>query len=255
MHYQTFTPCDELKDYISHFWVGTWDSAKLPPHETYYIVANSLTDICFAFNSDTADAELLFSLVRGQTNKPLQVPVKGFYHLIGVAVYPYALPSLINLATSDLSRELIGLDDLFSKDAAQLNQQMAAGQNVMARIEILSDFLKSLVNRNSIKDRLMLHAVKQVIYQNGHKSVVQLADDFCLSQKQFYRRFKEFSGFNPKLFSRIVRFEAVTKSYPFLSNLTEVAYLHGYYDQAHLIHEFQEFTGFNPTEFWKLAED
>ncbi|RUA18225.1 MAG: AraC family transcriptional regulator, partial [Flavobacteriia bacterium] len=51
MDYQRILPCRELKDYISYFWVGTWD-VNLPANEMYYVVANSLVEITFAFEGN-----------------------------------------------------------------------------------------------------------------------------------------------------------------------------------------------------------
>lgn len=67
-------------------------------------------------------------------------------------------------------------------------------------------------------------------------------------------RFKVFTGFNPKLYSRIIRFESVIKNHSNARNLTDLSYLNNYYDQAHFIHDFKSFTGFSPKSFWKLSQ-
>lgn len=101
----------------------------------------------------------------------------------------------------------------------------------------------------------MIKAIYEVKRHNGSSKIIDLASDSFLSQKQFNRLFKEFSGFNPKIYARIIRLESVIKNYPYFHNLTELAHNSGYYDQAHFIREFKELTGFSPREFWKLSED
>ncbi len=69
--------------------------------------------------------------------------------------------------------------------------------------------------------------------------------------RQFERKFKQFSGFSPKLFSRIIRFQSAIKKYDDKKMpLTEIAYECGYYDQSHFIHDFKEFSGYSPMQYF-----
>jgi hypothetical protein len=63
MKYTIIPPCDKLKDLVSHFWTGTWDTTLQKPNATYYVIANSLTEIIFAFNGSNKYSDLLFSTV------------------------------------------------------------------------------------------------------------------------------------------------------------------------------------------------
>ncbi|MBC8045504.1 MAG: AraC family transcriptional regulator, partial [Fimbriimonadaceae bacterium] len=82
-------------------------------------------------------------------------------------------------------------------------------------------------------------------------NVEQLARQNFLSIRQFERNFKEFSGFRPKLFSRIIRFQSALSEYDNKGKpLTEIAYACGYYDQSHFIHDFKEFSGHYPKHYF-----
>lgn len=255
MEYREIAPCNELKDLISHYWVGTWDTNKQAPTELYYVTASSLTEITFAFSGPGKHDELLFSIVQGHTQIPLQSPVLEFYHLIGVSLYSYAIPSLFNLPSFELNQEFIPLTTFLGRDGSVLNEEMALAETTEQRIEILSCYFKSLMKNRKIVDTRMIRAIQEVKRYNGNPKIIDLAVNSFLSQKQFNRRFKEFSGFNPKVYARIIRLESAIKSYPNFRNLTELAHNIGYYDQAHFIREFKELTGFSPREFWKLSED
>ena len=65
----------------------------------------------------------------------------------------------------------------------------------------------------------------------------------------FQRVFLERVGVSPKLFSRIVRFEAALKSKTASPHVswTTVAQECGFHDQMHLIHDFRQFSGEIPT--------
>lgn len=254
MIHEVISPCEALKDLISHFWVGTWDTTSQKPHTTYYVVANSLTEITFAFNGNHPAADLLFSAVQGHTHRPNQFTVDGFYHLIGVSFYSHAIPRLFNIPASELNHAFISLDTFLGQEGVILNEKIALAQNTPQRIELLSACFMTMLKKPQLEDPLISRAIKAIRSSNGKTKIEDLANTFCLSQKQFNRRFKAFSGFNPKTYSRIIRFESVIQTYPHTANLTETAYAHDYYDQAHFIHEFKSFTGFAPGDFWKLGE-
>ena len=78
-----------------------------------------------------------------------------------------------------------------------------------------------------------------------------LADQACLSQRQFYRQFVEREGVSPKMYARIARFENAMKlknARPSLDWLS-VALELGYYDYQHLVRDFKEFTQRTPNGF------
>lgn len=255
MEYLIVPPCEELKDVVRHFWIGTWDIHSQKPNRTYYVIANSLTEITFAFSSNAKHSELLFSAIQGHTHLPKQFSVTGFYHLLGVAFHSYAIPSLFNIPALELNKEFISLDTFLGPEGRILTEKIALAANTQERIQILSNYFISVLSKQRLEDKLIVNAIKEIKESNGKLKINTLANNFCLSQKQFTRRFKEFSGFSPKMYSRIIRFESTIQSYSNLSNLTDITYANGYYDQAHFIHDFKAFTGYNPTQFWKIGEE
>ncbi|AEM71544.1 transcriptional regulator, AraC family [Allomuricauda ruestringensis DSM 13258] len=252
MDYQRILPCPELRNYISYFWVGTWD-VNLPPNDIYYVVANSLTEISFAFEGNQREDDLLFTVVQGQTHRPQQFKVDGFYHVIGVCLHSFAIPKLFNISATELYMGFLTLETFLGLEGRELTEKMALAATTGKRIAILTDFFKSLVRKRQREDQLIAQAVQIIKDEGGSTRINELAQEFCLSEKQFKRRFKASTGFNPKLFNRIVRFESVIKTNPDWTNLTEAAYNNGYFDQSHLNHDFKTFTGFSPTDFYKLS--
>src|SRR5580658_741205 len=89
---------------------------------------------------------------------------------------------------------------------------------------------------------------------SGNVRIPGLAREAGLSMRQFERCFAQQVGVHPKLFARIVRFEAALDSKARSSgkSWTDVAQEFGYYDQMHLVHDFEGFTGGTPTDMlWK----
>ncbi|MCF3107617.1 helix-turn-helix domain-containing protein [Niabella sp. CC-SYL272] len=254
MEYLFLPPPYDLNAYISHFWVGIWDVNARSSNTRHIIIANSLLEITFAFADHTRHAELLFATVQGQTDKPRQDAVPGFYKLLGVSIYAHAIPNLFGLPAAALHNEHLSLNTFLSSKADALSERIALANTTEERVGLLSDFFRARLKKTAFKDKLMLHAMHKMKLDSDVK-IAELAQRSCLSQKQFNRRFKDFTGFNPKLFARIIRLEAAIKSYVPNAPLTDLAHRSGYYDQAHFIHEFKTLTDFSPGDFWKLTGD
>lgn len=249
MSYTIFQPCQELKTFISHFWVADWDVQTQDTNSTYFVTANSLTEIAFGFT----DNKLLFSSVQGQTDKHKQVPAGGFYQLFGVSLYSYAVPFLFHLPALELNNLFVSPETLLGNEGNTLTEKIALATTTQERINILTDYFKSQLKKQRLGDSLIANAVQHIKQHNGNLNIATLSGNFCLSQKQFERRFKANTGFNPKLYARIVRFETALNNRENYINLTEVAHANGYYDQAHFISDFKAFTGYSPNKFFALS--
>jgi transcriptional regulator GlxA family with amidase domain len=78
-----------------------------------------------------------------------------------------------------------------------------------------------------------------------------LADQACLSTRQFYQNFVQRMGISPKLYRRIIRFDNTIRlrnAQPHKDWLSIAVEL-GYYDYQHLVRDYKEFTHLTPTEF------
>lgn len=253
INYQIIWPCEELKNFVSHFWVSQWNNSEPPPY-TYYYTANTHTEVAFAFRpSSNGRSQLVFSSVLGHTKSAGQIPMDGFTELFGVSLFSYAVPSLFNVAHSELADQMLGFDVLLSTHGEEIGQELAECATTAERVNVLTAFFKSQLAKRCYEDETIIAAVKEIKKHSGTTSISQLASQFCLSQKQFERRFKDYSGFNPKLFSRITRFEAALWNRRQYRSLAEVAHAYGYHDQSHFIHDFALFAGHSPTTFFSAA--
>jgi AraC-like DNA-binding protein len=254
MSSQIFQPCEELKEYVSHFWAGKWNSVS-NGNSTYFSTANIQTELAFAFQSSPGKrySELLFSSVLGHTEKHNQFPMNGDIELFGVSLYAHAVPCLFNVSTSELTDQIISFDTLLGKQGRIINEKMANAFTTQKRLEILSGYFKEQLAKERFEDKIITRAIKQIRRDQGIVNVNKLAAESYLSQKQFERRFAAFSGFNPKLYARIIRFETALWDRKNYHTLTEVAHAYGYYDQAHFIRDFKTFSGFSPNKFFSLT--
>jgi transcriptional regulator GlxA family with amidase domain len=77
-----------------------------------------------------------------------------------------------------------------------------------------------------------------------------MAAQSCLSPRQFERRFLAQVGVPPKLYARIIRFNAALDSKLRLPALSwsRIASENDFCDQTHLLHDCQAFTGESPSQ-------
>lgn len=80
-----------------------------------------------------------------------------------------------------------------------------------------------------------------------------LEDTACLGKKHFERVFSSFTGYNPKQFVKIVRFQSALLNYQLKPNLSmsDLAFLCGYYDVSHFVNDFKSFTNRTPKLFFQ----
>jgi AraC-like DNA-binding protein len=92
-------------------------------------------------------------------------------------------------------------------------------------------------------------AMMAMLNGNGLISVTELADNACLSLRQFERQCYQRVGLSPKLYARIIRFSNAYRLFEKDRTLTwtNIAHHCGYYDQMHFIRDFKEFSGVTPT--------
>jgi AraC-like DNA-binding protein len=262
MLYQTFKPPPLLAPYVRFFWAL---EADVTPGEEFVhrSTADGCVEIVFhyraAFDEFNAEGKIEFSPlsnVQAQSTGFRRFVTRDSFGIFGCYLYPFAIPRLFSLPASDLTNISPDLESVLGADGRRLEQHVIAAANNEGRVEIVSRFLKAKLNATTRELPIIHRAIHSVLDAKGSVNIVQMAREHSLSTRQFERKFKEFAGLNPKLYSRVIRFQAATQhKLNGIRDLTEIAYACGYYDQSHFINDFRQFSGYTPKEyFWNEAE-
>lgn len=99
--------------------------------------------------------------------------------------------------------------------------------------------------------KYLSESLKKIRSQAGEISISTLAADLGISQSKLEKDYKLFLGLSPKDYASLVRFRNALRLKDESSNLTDLAYLSGYYDQAHFIREFKKRTGKSPKKWFQ----
>ena len=262
MLYQTFAPSQQLAPYVRFFWAL---EAEVAPGEEFVhrSMADGCVEIVFHYRAkfDEIDVEGLrldspVATIQAQSTSFRRFSTSESFGIFGAYLYPYAIPRLFAFPASDFTNISPELDSVFGVEGTRLEEQIVAAENNQDRVALASRFLEQKLGASKRELPPIYRAIDSVITAAGDVKITELARQHDLSTRQFERKFKEFAGLNPKLYSRVVRFQAATQhKLAGVLDLTDIAYACGYYDQSHFIKDFRQFSGFTPKEyFWDTVE-
>ncbi|MBO0937277.1 AraC family transcriptional regulator [Fibrella sp. HMF5335] len=168
-----------------------------------------------------------------------------------VQFQPGALFRLTGIPATELTNTFVDAEAIFSAEIRLVNERLSYTRHYTEMITIVEEFLLYLIGRAKKQARAIDRASLFLLNNPDTARLDWLADQACLSQRQFYRQFVERSGISPKLYARIARFENAMKLKNAQPNKDwlSVALDLGYYDYQHLARDFNEFTHLTPNAF------
>ena len=192
------------------------------------------------------------SNVLGQPLTRCNITINSNYLMLKVSFQPGALFRLLGVPMHLLTDRAADLEAIVGKAVKDVNERLPEASNYAAMIQLVEAFLlkKAATCRHDLLpiDRVATQMLNPLAYHQ----LDQLAQDACLSVRQFERKFRERVGVSPKLFTRIGRFAQAYKlreADPTRS-WGDIAYACGYYDPNHLVKDFQQFGGTSPGQLF-----
>jgi AraC-like DNA-binding protein len=257
MNYTTIKPPERLAEYVRYFWVLEGEASVNKPY-IHRSMADGCAELIFHYTGifdellPNKSIEKSFSAgLAGPSQHFMRFSIQQNFGIFGVYLYPYAVAQLFSIPGADVKNQMLDLKTVVGTEVNVLEEKMMLAMNTVLRVKIICEFLEKRLAQTKKRPPGIFDAIKYIVNTNGVAKVENLAKQNSQSTRQFERTFKQFSGFNPKLFSRIIRFQAALREYSNKGKLlTEIAYECGYYDQSHFIQDFKEFSGHNPKEYF-----
>lgn len=253
MNFQTIQPTQQLADYVRFFWFLEGNDKPFV-HRAFAFPCPEIT-FCykrqFKYSSKFEAEKTITGGIFGQTQTFSRIASEADFGVFGFYLYPHALPQIFCLPANELTNQSVDIKTLCGKEGEILEEKIMLAGNNYQRVKLVSDFLQARLKNIRTEYITISSTIKAILNFWQATSVKALADNNFLSLRQFERRFKELSGFSPKLFLRIARFNTLLKKDLQNKSLTQIAHEYGYYDQSHFIHDFQNFSGYNPKEYFK----
>ena len=143
------------------------------------------------------------------------------------------------------------LETLWGGLAIDLRDQLLEATTHEARFEILERVLREELAKSVDRHRAVGFALRRFMAAPHVTTMASVTEQIGLSPKRFIQLFRDETGFTPKVFCRIRRFQQALDRMGASKNVewTKVALESGYFDQAHFNHDFRAFSGINPTSY------
>ncbi|MBW8880361.1 MAG: AraC family transcriptional regulator [Asticcacaulis sp.] len=169
---------------------------------------------------------------------------------IGVSFRPGGAYAVLGVEASELSNEIVALDDVLGRIVGELRERLYEAPNVAARFALMDQVLTGLIRRRPDVERIA-PALKVLDDSHGLAPVANLGDLADISQKHMISLFNRIIGVSPKKLARLYRMQHLLRAVdgPNPVTWTTVAQDYLFFDQAHFNKDFKRFTGYAPTEY------
>ncbi|WP_298772953.1 helix-turn-helix transcriptional regulator [uncultured Shewanella sp.] len=251
-----FKPKGRLLNEVQAIW-----SAKTSPqnvsHIQRWLNCDACSGIVFHFNGDIALNDTAYSpgvLLLPVSKQAQLISLPPGAELMGIRFHPAVSFGLLGSLYSRPTYLTLNREDAFNVDLYALYERLAkiAGQH--GQIAALYRWLDKMIRSAHVLPDPLKHALKTIDKNcNGQLKLGMLNHSVPLSQRQTERQFQKWMSMTPKYYQRILR---VKKAMHFLkyaaeTSLANVAFEHGFTDQAHMTREFTHIAKVTPMEYRK----
>lgn len=255
MDYKVYAPADALKPYVRYFW-SLQSTSICSQSQNFRTMADGCPGLIFQQADNglfyQSEKQLPETFLYGQSTKFGEFSVKGTFNTIGIFFYPSALKLLFGINAQEFTDSCFDIDQEAKKQGVYLSEQLSETSSIPERILILSAYLLFQIKNNAHhKNEVMGYTLSTIMKSGGSISLKELQEKVQMTERTFERKFKEYVGISPKLFTRICRFQASLSQirHNNFEKLSDIAFENDYSDQSHFIRSFKEFTGFSPNQY------
>ncbi|AKU20845.1 helix-turn-helix domain-containing protein [Massilia sp. NR 4-1] len=255
-------PGAALRPFIKQLWVH--DAAQTAHPGREHVLPTGLAHLVFRLagpplriyaDADDANGAVLREPVLGGPRSSFYIKEVGPPVLsVGVQLEPGALQALFGVSAAELAGRHTPLSELCGGQGDSVLQQLNEAVDARQTLAVLESWLAARLPRVH-----GLHpGVAQILGGITHETRVdEMVRASSYSHRGFNALFSQATGFSPKRYTRLLRFQALlaaVRAQP-ASPLSELALALGYSDQAHMNREFREFAGLTPLQYRLLAPE
>ncbi len=236
--YTELIPNSWAAQYIDAYWIQS-NSCENDLNIT--VLPDGCTDIIFSFDNNKCK-----QLVVGCMTKPDVAYIKPSDLLFGIRFKPGCAKAFLNISIKEIADKTISLTDVSDLTINALTPDLISCKKHLIH-DIVEEKLKKLFSEKKF-DKIIYSAADHIKQTHGTISIDDVSDTIGISRRHFERKFLDFVGMPPKLFSRIMRFLYANKILNAQNTVScaSISMDSGYYDQAHFCKDHKEFSGLAP---------
>ncbi len=262
MIYEIFSPSPVLSDVVEHYWYSKIDlKESIQQHYPTPLLQGLVFNFKNQVESHTYNNKTLTlsksAYIFGQPVSPRVVTTdKKGIDILGVKFKPLGIPKITGIHMEYFTDSIIPVEDIWGKELDLLCDEMQSTNSLENSFAVLENFLihKYLHTSLHYRSENTQHALALINKSNGNIRIKTLQEQTGTSRKTLERAFLNYVGIHPKLYTRIVRFNAVKDAIDkasFTKKISAASLDYGFYDVSHFISEFKHFAGCTPQDYLK----
>jgi AraC-like DNA-binding protein len=187
------------------------------------------------------------ALVGSRTSPSAELILSGSVDAFTIVFLPGAFSMLFGVPAVELTNGDFSGEAVLGRSINELYARLGEVSAFHDRVKIADSFLTA-IRPASASVSPIVQTARAMIRNHGSVRVSEMAHQTGLGLRQFERRFDKEIGVSPKLYARIIRFEAALQRRAALPTTpwTDIAHDLGYHDQMHMVHDFTRLSGGSP---------
>ncbi|GIQ69094.1 helix-turn-helix domain-containing protein [Xylanibacillus composti] len=173
--------------------------------------------------------------------------------VIGIHFKPGGAYPFLGCPLDQLHNVMQSMDAIWGHSAGELREELLELSSVGQMFHVLSDRLLQLAVKPLDSHPAVHYAIEQLDKINVQTDQVgNIVGRIGISHRRFIELFQRETGYTPKRYSRIRRFQEVLRKLNERQNTiqwSDIAFDCGYFDQSHFIKDFRAFSGLNPSDY------
>jgi len=200
---------------------------------------------------DVSDTSSSPPLLAGASSRPRVLNTAQSISMLGVSFAPGGASSLFRTPVSEIANLTLPLEDFCGGSALALQAEILEATTNSVRFRVLERYLEALLAATDAPGHAAVRYALGELRSVREVKISDLISCMGIGQRRFIELFRREVGLTPKLYQRVARFQKVLASIENHRDIvwSDVALLHRYFDQAHLIHDFNTFAGVSPTVY------
>jgi AraC-like DNA-binding protein len=154
------------------------------------------------------------------------------------------------------SAQYINAKELLNCSADLLHEQLMHTLTDTERVQVIENFFENLINKQPYYFDITDIIIDRIVKDKGCLRVSDLTQYFNVAERSLRRNILLKTGYSPKEFIRIIRFDFIMQHIRNVSsvNWPDVISAVDFFDQSHLIKEFKSITGSSPNKIIGLNQ-
>jgi AraC-like DNA-binding protein len=187
------------------------------------------------------------ALVGSRTSPSAELILSGNVDAFTIVFLPGAFSMLFGVPAVEITNGDFNGEEVLGHRINELYVRLGEVSAFQDRVNVANGFLTEIRPATDSISALVKTA-QAMIRNNGSVRISEIAHQTGLGLRQFERRFHQEIGVSPKLYARIIRFEAALqrRAVSLTSSWTKIAHDLGYHDQMHMVHDFTRLSGESP---------